>query len=114
MPAPPHVSGIGAPRYPSSPIFAKTSGCVSPRSSHARMFGRISTATNWRTDSRTSRFSSVRLKSITVALRAGGGQVRATSSHAARDVGRVVGRDRSGPCLLYTSDAADDLTRVDL
>src|SRR5450759_3320965 len=88
---------LGAPRYPSSPIFAKTSGCASPRSSHARMFGRISTAMNWRTDSRTSRFSSVRLKSITVALRAGGGQVRATSSHAARDVGRVVGRGRSGP-----------------
>src|SRR5665811_559897 len=28
--------------------------------------------------------------------------------------GRHRGPGRSGPCLLYTSDAADDLTRVDL
>ena len=65
MPAPPYRSGIGAPRNPSSAIFANTSRWTSPFSSHSRMCGRISASANARAASRTSRFSSVSAKSTT-------------------------------------------------
>src|SRR5450759_4498736 len=52
------------------------------------MFARISAATKSRTESRTSRFSSLRLKSITLALRGAPGGVGPTSSHAERRAAR--------------------------
>ena len=44
-----------------------------------------------------------------------GGQRRAGGCHRSRPPGHHEGRDsRGGDCLLYTSDAADDLLCVDL